>query len=149
MTIEIVPDDDEDIIRVYARYKKQTRTHAEIVVRDFARSMERHSGISVWRISLRTRADARNALPVPTNKAKGTLIVKAKVLKDLGIRFVDSPGNGHIAARCGNCNMEMTKGKLCQPADGTVCALYLEAENSLCKTLSEGCFQIDEQITGE
>jgi len=146
MVKEIDLDDDEDLIRVYARYQKQKSTHSEVVVKDFARSMERHSGISVWRLSLRTRTDAINALQVPKNKVKGTLIAKAGLLKKLGIRFVDSPGNGHIAARCNNCNMETSRDKLCQPVDGKECGLYLEAKESLCVTLSQNCFEIDDAV---
>lgn len=146
MVDDIVPDDDEDLIRVYARYKKQTRTHREIVLRDFARSMTRHSGISVWQLSLRTRQDAKDALHVPENKAKGTLIIKAKQLKELGLRFVDSPGNGHIAMRCVDCNMEKTKDdKRCQPVGDKGCGLDLEAESSICSILTS-MFQIDEPI---
>lgn len=146
MVAEIVPDDDEDLIRVYARYKKQTRTHREIMARDFARSMTRHSGISVWQLLLRSKEEAKDALRVPENKVKGTLIIKAKQLKELGLRFLDSPGDGHIAMRCADCNMEMTRDdSRCQPIKEKGCGLDLEAEGSICSILTT-MFQIDEPI---
>lgn len=144
--IEIELRDDEDVIRVYTRYPNEWRAFGQLRAKDFARIMSKHSGISLWRLDHCTREEAMAALK--TNKLTGTAICKARVLKELGLRFfANKPDDGHISARCPGCDMNVNYGKeICKTHDEADCGLKLEAESSLAETLSR-VFSIDSAIT--
>ena len=144
--VEIQLEDDEDIIRVYTRFPdEEAWTFTKLRPKDFARIMGSHSGISLWRLRYCTRQFAMDQLK--TRKLTGTAICKAKTLKDLGMRFFGSRmDDPHVSARCAGCNLNVNyqQQELCQKSDSSDCGFKLEAQTSLCKTLSnKKMFTID------
>jgi len=81
--IEVDPDDDTYIIRIYKRYDSEKHVFAKLRLKDFARVMSEHSGLSMWRNCSDQVAMDR----YPTDQRKGTAKIKAKLLKALGFKF--------------------------------------------------------------
>ena len=81
--IEVDPDDDTYIIRIYKRYDSEKHVFAKLRLKDFARVMSKHSGLSMWRNCSDQVAMDR----YPTDQRKGTTKIKAKLLKELGFKF--------------------------------------------------------------
>ncbi len=131
MLVEIALDDDEDIIRAYKRWPKKAKVLPQ--QSDFQRVMAKGNGISIWRLKLCSRQDAMDAYGVAPEMLKGTVIIKAKLLKDLGMRFAgQSQTTAHIAARCVGCDMNMSRDVRCKPIDNTgECGLSADAVMSL------------------
>jgi hypothetical protein len=126
--IEVEIDDDEDIIRVYTRKDVETWGLAQLRQADFARVMAAHSGLSMWQ-----RCNDQFAMDrLPTDKRKGTAKIKAKVLKDLGLKFfAQSPTAEHLSVRCVGCNFEVDYEKgLCKRADDTPCGFDIVANSA-------------------
>lgn len=145
--VELQLEDDEDLIRVFTRYPNQTWAFGKLNPKDFARIMASHSGISLWRLKHITREEAMSKLDTP--KLKGTAIVKAKVLKQHGMRFFGGgPDDPHVSARCPGCNLNTNYGKeLCQKVDGSDCGFNVEAEVSMTKTLAnKRVFSLDRAV---
>lgn len=147
MVVEIELADDEDIIRVYTRRPDEIWAFSKLRASDFARIMAQHSGISLWRLKYSTREEAMAALG--TGKLTGTAVCKAKILKDLGLRFfAKNPDNGHISARCVGCNLAVNYPELCSKPDGADCGLKLDAADSVAKALSnKRIFVLDRPVT--
>lgn len=145
--VEINLRDEEDLIRVYTRLPRQTELFRKLLNTDFARIMHSHSGISLWRLDYCTRQHAM--AQIDTEKLKGTAIIKAKKLKDLGLRFFGSgPTDPHVSVRCVGCDLNINYRKeLCKKIDGTACGFDLHAEITLCKQLRHpDYFTIDRAI---
>ena len=81
--IEVFPDDDTEVIRVYKRYDSQSYAYTKLHLKDFARVMAKHSGLSMWRNC--SDQDAMNRFS--SDQKKGAARIKAKLLKDLRFRF--------------------------------------------------------------
>lgn len=145
--VEIDVGDDEDLIRIYTRYPNQTWSFGKLGPKDFCRIMRSHSGISLWRLSLITHEDAMNRMDAG-EKLKGTAVTKAKRLKAFGFRFFgNGPNDPHLSVRCPGCNLNIVRGELCEPSDGSACTFDLHAPFSHAKTLSKNdVFKIDRQI---
>ena len=144
-SIEINLDDDEDIIRVYTRRPDEPWSFKKLRSSDFARIMASHSGISLWRLKYTTREHSMAQLGTP--RLTGTAICKAKVLKDLGLRFFGkSQQDPHVSTRCPGCdlNVNYEQREICQSLDGSGCAFELHSEKSLCAMLLKNrIFTID------
>lgn len=146
MTVEVLLENDEDIIRVYTRYQDdEPWTFKKLRSKDFARIMASHSGISLWRLKYCTPAHAMAQLK--TKKLTGTAICKARTLKELGLRFYGSNAEDpHVSARCVGCNLNLNYSghELCQKVDSSDCGFKLEAAKSLCaKLANKKFFKID------
>ena len=133
--------DDEDIVRIYSRYPKQTQSFQTLLAKDFARKMDNENGISLLRISPGFFSEQQALNYVRTIKLKGLATCKASVLKNLNLIFMaDSATDEHFTARCPGCNLNPNpRPILCKPKEGQVCTLDLQAEPSLAQDLSDLC----------
>ena len=124
---EVHLDDEEQIIRVFARSKSQLKRQLVKEPGDFSR--ERYmSGISLWRASARAQAISAWGTSWP----KGTLICTAGELRVLGLRFYRTANEDHFTVRCDGCDLnpnqraESLQGlALCKKSDLTNCDLVL------------------------
>lgn len=146
MDIEVVIDDEEDILRVYSRPDTDTWGLSDLRQSDFARLMAKHSGISMWRMKFcgdNPHQYAMDSVPVNPEKRKGTAVCKAKLLKELGLRFfAHSANHAHISARCAGCNFHVDyETGLCKRSDGKACGFDIKSSQfSISKTLSNKKF---------
>lgn len=141
--------DDEDIIRAYFRLPSQKALFASLLDNDFARLMERHSGISLWRVSagFATKEFVKDKV-----KRKGWLTglasCKGKDLKAFGLTFLANPSAlSHISVRCPECNLspQQITQPLCKIDDGTDCPLNQLSETRLYAEIAD-VFTVDDPV---
>lgn len=142
---EIELGDDEDILRVFLRRPDETWGFAKLRKADFARYMEKHSGMSMLRLKfLKDRDEALNWFK--SDKLKGLAICKVSDLKALGLRFMAGHADDkHISVRCPPCNLEVNYPTLCKVADGGNCLINLKAEDSMCQKIFK-VFRLDTPV---
>jgi hypothetical protein len=144
--VKISIPSDQDIVRVFFRYPKQTTSFDTLVVKDFARRLETESGISLLRIGP-SFSKAQALSYVPSRKLKGLAICKASELVRLGLIFIaKSDSDPHITARCFCCNLTYSPAPLvCICSDGSQCPLALDAIDSLAQRLTD-VFSVDTPV---
>ena len=143
--IEVTPDPDEIIVRVFFRYDNEKDILFKLVGRNFARQMRNHSGISMLRLKYLSRQQAINWVPT-ARKLKGLAVCSAGRLLAMGFKFVaSSTADPHLSARCPPCNMCVNYQELCTTTGGDECTLDLYSEGILCPILAE-LFTIDTPI---
>lgn len=123
--IEIKLDDNEQLVRIFKRGERETWGFRKLRKIDFVRNMTEHSGISLFRLKYITPTEAMARLI--TYKKKGLAAVEAKVLKEMGFKFMaEHDLDPHVSMRCSLCNLEPTSTEhkiLCKTIEGDSCLL--------------------------
>lgn len=119
---------DEDIIRAYFRQPSQKDSFATLLDIDFARLMDRHSGISLWRVSagFATREFVKDKVKRKGKWLTGLARCKGRDLKAFGLTFLVNPSApAHISVRCPGCDLSLQQitPPLCEIAGGATCPL--------------------------
>jgi len=137
VAIPITLGANERIVRIYARFPKQTNSYATLLAKDFARKMGEENGISLLRVGPNFLTQTQALAYMPTNKKKGLAGCDASALQALGLIFMaNSTTDPHFTVRCPSCNLNpLPRPVVCHPNTSNSCSLDLQATPSLAQVL--------------